>query len=842
MSDFSRKFGRDNKGYSSGAYVNGYPSLEWQRYNSFARGLVTSDSREDVPKDSSPDALDVEVTARGGLLPVPGTSEYELVAGRLVRQMTVQASLDYTSELVLFAPPFVGIKSSGATTWINADIPGGNRSYAWTNFGGTLIFGNGAVGTYAHEANKNEIELLEKAPAATDYLSFAGRVFAFGAIIGGNREVMGIRWSAANSDYKDWDGTGSGFELLIDEMSSGDRIVAARGMGLDMMAIICRHSVWVGRATKVARRPADFRPMVPSVGSPVAATCQTSRHGVTFLSDDGVRLFNGTDAVLISTQINDSLLPIDTTQLNNYSSFYDPLRQQYHLFTPAETWVYDFEFQRWHRRSIKPLAAVLFAEQYDALTWSELVGTWAAQQLTWQDYRPVEGNDPDILFLAQDGADTLIHKQDALSSSNFGEAMAPYWELARLEGQFINQLITVKRVDIEFRGFGTVVIQTPNQHGVLTDYRQKVLPGDDELATRTAFGEKTGRGVAARLNFLEGSPEISRVEIGFTLRGPRIERRDIRLIQLQDLGELIQGNYTDFSNYTTGQAPTGWLSPYNAGAFTVVADPSATGGKVLRWTNPTSQGRFVANLWTAFGAQTYVEIATRFRYNTGVYTGYPLLARANGLLGASAKGYSAYVSPFGGSPLTAVGELSDVSSGSISTLQQLIFSSGYFVAATWYNQILRLTQNGGATNLKLLTWKNSDPRPAGWQISFDDVSPLAAGYVGVGASAFLLNYGIDFDFFSAAVNGATAPLAPPRPGWIVEPGKFSFRIEDIDEGVTVRIDGVVYNPTAGVLNVSLNTAPVKIEFLEAGGKLFGVFNGVVQSPKVYSFSYTYTQE
>src|SRR5690606_18505289 len=115
-------------------------------------------------------------------------------------------------------------------------------------------------------------------------------------------------------------------------------------------------------------------------------TCAVTRFGVIFLSDSGVYLFDGNNAILISKQINQELLPLNLDEVDSYTAFYDPFSKRYFLFTPTGTWIYDLDYTRWYRRSMIAKAAGVLAEQFDKITWGELTGTWADQDNVWAEY------------------------------------------------------------------------------------------------------------------------------------------------------------------------------------------------------------------------------------------------------------------------------------------------------------------------------------------------------------------------------------------------------------------------------------------------------------------------
>lgn len=526
MSDFKRQLGSGPfREYGDGSYIQEYPQMHWIPLPDFGGGYDSRDAREDLPRNASPNCLDVEIDRKNRIVRVPGTSALETFAGRSIRQAALHASLDFSSELVFFDPPFIGVRSTGATEWQNVGLPKGKRPFTYTNFGSTLIFSNGNQGVYARQARSNAIETLEEAPPATSYASFAGRVFAGGAILDGNLEPLGIAWSAANSDYTDWQGYGAGFELLINDLASGDKVIALRTMGLDFMAVCLRKSIWIARRTGLRDRPADFQPRETGLGFVNSESVRTTRFGVMGLSDSGVYLFDGNTAKHVSAQIDADLLPLDVDQLEKYVAWYNPVMAHYTLMTPTGTWVYDMSYDRWYRRSLTADYGVVFPIQLGGVKWGELTGQWAAQDNSWLDYRPYESSDFQVLLLRPDGlGNTLLHMEDIASGSNFGTAMLPYWETPMAPGQYSYQLMTVQRTAVVYEGGGAINLHLPNNTGQMEAVRTAyALPAQAYPDARMLPSNHTGRGAGCRIEIASGSPKIGRIELGVLLRGPRIQ-------------------------------------------------------------------------------------------------------------------------------------------------------------------------------------------------------------------------------------------------------------------------------------------------------------------------------
>jgi hypothetical protein len=484
-------------------------------FNDFSGGYNAAVDRGALPLNATPYSIDIEVNRRNRLERVPGTSIL-VPLDRVVSQIVLQASLDYRSEIVLFAPPHLGYWNGGAVEWVDIGLSD-RRRFAWTNFGGSLIFSNRVGGVYVRQPETNTVEQIPGAPVAQTYATFAGRVFAGGAEIEGTNEPLGIMWSAANSNYLDWTSRGAGFELLIDDMVVGDRIISMKPMGLDFMAILCRRSIWIGRRTSLTDRPADIQPRVASVGAVSAATCQSTRMGVVFLSDTGVRIFDGNSDTLISEAINPEILPLDYTNIDSYRSACCPLSQKYFLFTPTGTWVIDLQTGRWHRRSIQAKDSVLYAEQFPRVLWNEMVGAWDVQEDMWADLSPVEADLTRRVYLSAN-----IEVTDPASSTVNGVDLTPIWDLPMQNNPDIGHLNTIKQVAIEYVGEGEADIVLVDETGSFTSSVTVDLPLALEHRLVRQGVMVTGKGTTARL-VLRGTVEIISVQL---MTMPRDERID----------------------------------------------------------------------------------------------------------------------------------------------------------------------------------------------------------------------------------------------------------------------------------------------------------------------------
>lgn len=506
--------------WGQGARISSLPEEVVPTWEDFSGGYDASAGNKGAP-NTTPFALDVAVTKDNALKPVPGVSLVESLGARRPGQMIVHASLDNAAELLLFAPPELGVKRDAATVWSDeglVETPGA----AWTNFGGTFIWADGESKVYARQAAAATIEEIVEAPIARTYATFAGRIFAFGTEIDGQWEPIGARWSAANSDYRDWTGFGSGAELLIHEMISGDTFVSAHPMGFDLMALAFRRSLWVARYTGLAERPADFQPRVSGVGFVSGRTVQLTGVGVIGLSDDGVLVFDGNDHQFISGKIDKHLLPLDYTQLDRYSSAFDPIKGYYYLLTPTETWVFDTRLGRWHRRSIVALDVERFATQSPILTWADMTQTWAEIEETWRETAPEQSDSAWLYVLAESASDTLLGREDEAEETNLGAPLEPLWQLSA-QGDNRGQLLwRFHDGVVDYTGEGEIDLMLPNDEGTYVSFGRFTLPYQEIGDYVRTFMLVTGRGAGLRLRWNSGKAAVSRVELRMTPAGRRL--------------------------------------------------------------------------------------------------------------------------------------------------------------------------------------------------------------------------------------------------------------------------------------------------------------------------------
>jgi hypothetical protein len=250
--------GRPNLGVGRQLPPGTVPQKQSATYGSFT-GINEADAPESVPFSAGiRGSVDVEISPDNALIRAPGILLVETAVGHSYKNSVVQTDNTGAVELVVFDPPFLGVRTASTTVWTNVALPA-STAYGWVaaNHGGITLFSNGAGNGYARHFGVAGFESLVDMPAARTIASTFARVFLGGPLSGGIFDNLRIQWSGASGAYNDWLGVGAGSELLLSDLAYADRIVALRPHGRDILCILLRHSIWVGvptGSTKPSRR------------------------------------------------------------------------------------------------------------------------------------------------------------------------------------------------------------------------------------------------------------------------------------------------------------------------------------------------------------------------------------------------------------------------------------------------------------------------------------------------------------------------------------------------------------------------------------------------------------
>lgn len=480
------------------------------KFDDFSGGFFRGAKNVKVPRNAAADTLDTEVTRDNKLRRAPGTTQVEAFAGRTVTQLILHPTLDFTSELLAIAGAELGVKSAGATVWSNVGLPLGAGWFHHALYGDDLLFSNGRDSIFVRHPHDASVTKASVLPLGSTMAVIAGRLFIGGASFDGNFEPMGQFWTGADN-FDDVDElNGSGSELLIADTGISDAIVANRVLGLDIMAILCRRSVWIGRVTGDAGRPLDFQLRFASKGCVSEPTAITVHGGVVYLGDEGVEMFDGNYPTNVSEAINAEILPLDYAHIGQYSASYDWFRRWYYLYTPTATYIYDLRFSRWYKRSLIAASGTMFAQQFPGLTYGQAVGTYGSQTLTYADMSPPEAGLADQVFLGFiPGQSYSLDKEDYASTKNFGVDQNSFWKtLVDEAAQKSNKAWTVKATRVEYEGAG--ILELLINGGVSLGNYNLVQADEPEVVQMKC--NQTARALQMELRFHTGEPIVSQFE------------------------------------------------------------------------------------------------------------------------------------------------------------------------------------------------------------------------------------------------------------------------------------------------------------------------------------------
>jgi hypothetical protein len=500
-------------------------------YAAFEAGLVLSSSPENIVENGAVAAIDMEVDRGGKLIRSPGLLLVEDAAPRNLRYTFQHSNLDYGTELVTIDPPFFGFKGGGAYTWVNAGLPAtGIAGWAVTNYAGTLIISNG-TSSYTRLPGGGVLTDVTAQVAARALAVVFGRIFAGYYMAGINPQSLGIKWNSVAGGV-DFAGTGANAEFLLSDAAEADKIVAMLPIGLDVLSILNRKSLWIGYPTGDAYRPADPRVKVQSLGCVSADTARITARGVTFLSDEGVATFNLQGVEIISQEINDELLPLDYTRISQYTATFIPTLQRYILTTPFCVWIYEgsqpsqggqaVRPSRWFKRSLIANSVLNWSNQVAGGSWDTIPGTWDQQTLTWEQMALAQSDSPGLPHFT---IGSKLVREDRSSFSNLGIALTPLWRTPQSSKTIGTDQYATIGFEISYKSIAaaSVRLSANDQNGTPGTPVVKSLPVTGGIYKKfIIFNETTGMGVQAQIEVVSGDPMISRIRQMVLPSGPTL--------------------------------------------------------------------------------------------------------------------------------------------------------------------------------------------------------------------------------------------------------------------------------------------------------------------------------
>ncbi len=506
-------FNRGFKGHGKGMSVQGLTKFRPVKLGNFQAGEVLNDASEDVPDSALVAMSDLRITNRDTLTPTNGTADLGYAINAAAKQMAMFVGLKNLPQLVIFAGAtmhFIDRASGTMTTLLTGPAINPAEPFAWTTYGDYFIFGNnlGSVYTYEYPA-VGPIGTLVAEPLIPNGKTFAvakARLLVGGVTLFGVYYPMGIAWSGlgGHTSFDFTNDEGSGFEQLIGNQTEGDEIMAVRAMGLDSVAILCRHSIWVGRPTGDIDRPFDFQPRVVGKGCVAKNTAIVTAAGVIYLSRDGVEVFDGNTTTKLSKAVDATLLPIGGEgALDYYHASYDTQEQLYMLHTATRTMVLDILNARWWERFLVSKGAALY---YD-----------------------VAGE----LWMTHLGETNLgamrIHREVKGVFTQFGFALDPYFDSKNFEADYTGRLVTTNQLTIKYQngvGDSNVSVWALDHYNpavIAAPIVQNLVLDGFSRRDKKVNCNVTARGIGVRFVINSGDVEIFGLELSCRLRGRRIE-------------------------------------------------------------------------------------------------------------------------------------------------------------------------------------------------------------------------------------------------------------------------------------------------------------------------------
>lgn len=485
-------------------------------YQQWQKGLDVSESPENTPEDASIDQIDTEVDDTDALIRAPGVTLDRDINPRDATWLFQQAAVDFSTELIVVDPPYLGYKSTGDFTFDNQGIPATSQfGWAAADVAGVLIASNGLDYTFTRAAGAAVITDISADIVARCFATFVGRVFA-GAIVDPitGIQALAVAWNAASGAVDDWAGLGSGDEFLISNNEQADYVVAMVPIGLQTLGILCRKSLWAGYPTGNSDRPTDFQLRFAGLGCAARDTAAACPDGIRYLSDRGVCLYDLNQSVIASQQINGLLLPLDYSRLDEYRAAYNESSMKYELATPFGIFVYQLAHERvparWFFRSFITDSIVIFTNQSGGVYWNSVVGPWNLLAVSWAELAIGEANAPSLTYY---GKGEKVGYEDYAATDNLGDAQDPFWQTKQSDPN-VTDIIETHWFEVQYRSEANadITFTTTDTDGAFTQSITKTLPNTNGGRRRVLIGVHTMSGQGTEMQIEFGPTAVCAIE------------------------------------------------------------------------------------------------------------------------------------------------------------------------------------------------------------------------------------------------------------------------------------------------------------------------------------------
>lgn len=216
---------------------------------------------------------------------------------------------------------------------------------------------------------------------------------------------------------------------------------------------------------------------------------------------------------------------------------------------------------------------------------------------------------------------------------------------------------------------------------------------------------------------------------------------------------------TDFSEYSTGSAPSDWTDRWDTDWTTKVESSStrvesSIGGQVLELDpGTTTENRLLS--WDDIDSDANrddVEVLIRFEPEN-TYNEYHVQAIVRGT-GAAGAEYAYYSGVYGETLYIA-----KIVNGTVTNLDSVLLPYGSDLTGGGW---IIFRANG--TSLKAKAWDHGELEPSDWLLDITDSSVTGVGWVGLATRNDLSSRQTQMDYFEAVTNGGTTSVPTATTG------------------------------------------------------------------------------